>query len=210
MRYVVISPLIAGFLLLAISDGKVMPHILLQGMDYSRFQTGDIIFRQGKDPASIAVLAGRNKSVYSHVGIVVIEKGEVFVVHAVPAEAKDEIGGVKLDPLDFFVSSERASHIAVMRVLRNSGGRKVVIPAELGMQASKNALNYLGRPFDTDFNLQDNKALYCTELVARAYFPLGVDFYKKLETLQLPFLRGNYLLPQDIFESQQLTKILLR
>ena len=92
----------------------------------------------------------------------------------------------------------RAMHIAVMRVSNDRA---------IGKLATKNALKYIGRPFDTAFNLQNEDSIYCTELVARAYLPLHINLIVKLQKINLPFVKGNYLIPQDVFEKAKLMKV---
>ena len=103
--------------------------------------------------------------------------------------------------MDLFARSDRAIHVAIMRPRR--------MQADTGARAVSNALKLIGRPFDAAFNLQDDSEIYCTELVARAYFPLNINLYQKLQPVQLPFISGYFLLPQDIFEQSQLTKVLV-
>jgi len=190
------SPLFAGFLLLVASDSTPVLRSLIPIETYAQLKSGDLIFRQGSDTASAVVLAGKTKSIYSHVGMIVIKNKAALVIHAVPAETKNEVGGVKLESVDLFTRSDRAVHVAIMRPQYN-----------VGENAAKKALTYIGKPFDAAFNLQDDSALYCTELVARSYLPFNINLYKKLQIVRLPFFNGQFLLPQDIFEQTQLIKV---
>lgn len=202
------SLLIAGFLILVAPSAKLTSHstVLYSKASYSivptssfgLYRSGDLVFRQGKGFASEAVLATREASQYSHVGMIVLKDQQVMVLHAAPAETDDEYSGVKLEPLALFAQNDRARHVAVMRPFQ----QEVV-----GQQAMKNALKYLGRPFDDEFDLQDDASIYCTELIALAYLPLDIDFYQQLRSAQIPFLEGLFLAPQDIFEKSTLTKV---
>jgi hypothetical protein len=117
--------------------------------------------------------------------------GEVWVIHAVPAESKTEPGGVKLEPLSLFGRSDRAARLAVVQPFSS---------LDQGERAALNARRYMGRPFDADFDLKDDRTLYCTELVARAWAPLGLNLSTRLEPVHLPFYAGQYLLPQTLYE----------
>lgn len=200
-RLVLISPLLAGFLLLANSDALPVLRVLVTADDYANIKSGDLIFRQGTDAVSAAVLASKAKSTYSHVGMIVVENEAVLVLHAVPAEAANEAGGVKLESINVFARSDRAAHVAIARP-------KTAF--EVGAVAAESALKYQGRPFDAAFNLQDASEIYCTELVARAYFPLNINFYQKLQAVNFPLINQPLLLPQDVFEQAQLIKVLVR
>jgi hypothetical protein len=186
-----ISPLLAGFLFLAHADSLPPPHALVPLADYARLHSGDLVFRQGRDAVSAAVLATRSASQFSHVGILRVVHGAVWVIHAVPAEADHATGGVKIEPLSQFGRSDRAARLAVVQPFSN---------LRQGERAALNAQHYVGQPFDADFNLHDDHALYCTELVARAWAPLGLNLATRLEPVQLPFYEGRYLLPQTLYE----------
>lgn len=200
-RFCLLSPLLVGFLLLVTADAMPVLRSLVPIEIHVQLKSGDLIFRQGTDAVSAAVLAGKAKSIYSHVGMIMVKDGVPWVIHSVPAETESEAGGVKLEPLDLFARSDRAIHVAIMRPRR--------MQADTGARAVSNALKLIGRPFDAAFNLQDDSEIYCTELVARAYFPLNINLYQKLQAVQLPFISGYFLLPQDIFEQSQLTKVLV-
>ena len=78
-------------------------------------QDGDIIFRRGISLVSNLVLEHDTDSPYSHVGIITLDNGKVFVIHAVPDESETEIDYCKKDPLQLFLRTDRASAYAVIR-----------------------------------------------------------------------------------------------
>jgi hypothetical protein len=88
---------------------------------------------------------------YSHLGIIRIDNGQVTVIHA---EGTAEPGRdfVKEEPLDDFAKIARA-----IGIYRANGVD--------GNQISSLAVEYLGVPFDWQFNLDDEERLYCTELL---------------------------------------------
>lgn len=197
-----LSPLTAGFLIVSalslVADDRSALYAVVPIKSYHMYQSGDLVFRQGVDAVSVAVLATKPLSQYSHIGLIMLKGKQVLVIHAAPAEDKLEVDGVKIETLALFSQSNRATHIAVMRVSNDRA---------IGKLATKNALKYLGRPFDTAFNLQNEDSIYCTELVARAYLPLQINLIVKLQKINLPFVKGNYLIPQDVFEKANLMKV---
>ncbi len=95
-------------------------------------------------------------SVYDHVGIVVVEKGKVYVLEATPR------AGVVLTPWDGFVAAapfiDGSPGITVMRL-------NVDFPVE---EAIERAKSHLGEPYDWHF-LSNNGKMYCSELVYDSY-----------------------------------------
>lgn len=164
----------------------------------SELRSGDLIFRQGEGIVSEAVLQNRKESTYSHVGMIVLRNNSVMVLHAAPSENQDDFDGVKLEPLASFSQPDRASHVAFMRPFQQEAK---------GHQAVKNAMKYLGKPFDAEFDLKSDDQIYCTELIAKAYQPLNINLFTKLRKARLPFMKGQFLMPQDMYEKKSLVKI---
>jgi len=172
------------------------PHDDLPSSD--RIQSGDIVFIRGKSirSAVVRLLEGGNSD-YSHVGIIVLENGTFFIVHASPAP--DATGDrVIKEPWDAIISPSRIAAAAVFRLTDPSKASR------LGLQAAKVAQQFErdALPFDHDFDLMTRRKLYCTELVWRAYLATGID------------LRGSsfgssrrYLLPLDLIKSGLLRDI---
>jgi uncharacterized protein YycO len=140
---------------------------------------------------SRAVLSLDGKSEYSHVGIAVADGSRIRVVHALPPEEKNP-GGVIAEPLESFLVPELASAAAIYRP-RNSG---------TGARAAARAWAYARTrtPFDSGFNLATPGALYCTELVWRAYLDEGVDLVGR-------DFQDRYLLPSRLLRSPELRLI---
>ena len=147
----------------------------------SELRSGDLIFRQGEGIVSEAVLQNRKESTYSHVGMIVLRNNSVMVLHAAPSENPEDFDGVKLESLAQFSQADRAAHIAFMRPFKQEAD---------GYQAVKNALKYLGKPFDAEFDLKSDDQIYCTELIAKAYQPLNINLFTKLRKARLPFHKG--------------------
>jgi len=88
---------------------------------------------------------------YSHVGIISINGDRVTVIHA---EGTTETGKdfVKEEKLEDFIKIART--IGIYRINNIDG-----------FQISNLAINYLGVPFDWQFDMHDDSKLYCTELL---------------------------------------------
>jgi uncharacterized protein YycO len=131
------------------------------------------------------------RSEYSHVGIVASAGTSIEVVHAIPPE-EGQPGGVVAEPLESFLAPELAAAAAVYRP-RDS---------EAGIRAAARAWRYARprRPFDSGFDLSTPDAVYCTELVWRAYLEEGVDLVGR-------DFHERYLLPSRLLSSPELRLI---
>ncbi len=124
------------------------------------FCDGDLVFRYGNGVFSsyFRDFAGKGNP-YSHVGVVVLDKGKsVRVVHAQASELSG-IGRVRAEPAEDFLKG--VSVWGLYRLRASPERRDRVAGA---------AMDFARRevPFDPDFDLGDSTAVYCTELVMRA------------------------------------------
>jgi len=158
----------------------------------ARWRSGDVLFLNGTSLRSRAVrlLQGYTTD-YSHVGIVVVDEGVPFVIHADPAAGK-----VIKQRWDAVIRSGQVSGGAVYRV-RGADARATAAACAVARQHARE-----DAPFDNDFDLRTVDRLFCTELVWRAYRSAGVDLCKDAET--------NYphLLPAALLKSPELGEIL--
>lgn len=136
----------------------------LEGLE-ANLMTGDVVLHTSRSRQSKAIQAATHSSL-SHVGLVEVTKQGIFVVEAVqPVQrvpfAKWKARGVK-------------GHILV---LRPEG-----LTVEQRQRALEAAKAHLGKPYDWLFGWGD-EAMYCSELVRKAYAQgAGVE-YGTLETL---------------------------
>jgi len=169
-------------------------------LDYSSAQTewreGDIIFRCGYGAESKAV-TWRSAAHYSHVGLLHYDSldNEWQVIHAVPAE--DEPEYLKSEPVSVFLSPNRASSGAWLRVNCND---------TIAQRAAQYALSKAEQQllFDNEYLLEDSTQLYCTELVWRAYISQGIDVTSG-HTQPVPTIfsrEGKAIFPSDIEQSE--------
>lgn len=173
-------------------------------MDVSQqLQNGDLIFRRGRSVESQAVLISDRKSQYSHVGIVYIENKIPYIIHVVPGENKAGSDHVKKEKIDDFLSLKKASAFAVFRSDYSQ---------EIINRAALNALRSFQkkRVFDTDYNLNSDDRLYCTELVIKAY-ERAINQSLNLKTTQLNFVFGKLkiLMPGNIIENPHFHQIII-
>lgn len=125
-------------------------------IDYGKIkvqlQSGDVILRAGTGLWSSAIKS-RNLTDkrYSHVGVVKEVNRDFFIIHS---EANDFNGKgfVKEVSLEEFVN--KSTGIAISRL-------KTISPFEF---LEKIELN-LNKPFDWQFNRDEEESLYCTELI---------------------------------------------
>jgi len=150
-------------------------------------QAGDLIFRRGTEPVSMAVLAVDGGG-FSHVGMLLGEPGAWQVVHATPSEIPGRPDGVVIDSLAFFLNPARSNGHTVYRVKASKAQHQ---------RAVQHALDKQGAPF----RVGNQAGTYCTLLVWRAWQRAGVDFAVPFTPIAIPLLKGEYLLPGQLQRS---------
>jgi len=129
---------------------------------------GDLIFRRTDGLLGNVVLASDRASEFSHVGIIVSVRPEVSVVHAEPGSTQRGRGGVERVSLAAFLTAPEVTGVAIYRLRpKNTDASQRAVTWALD-QARRHT------PFDGALNLSDTTAVYCTELVWRAYQKAGV------------------------------------
>lgn len=160
---------------------------------------GALIFRQGTGEESHIVRAAQGGGSWTHVGILSSGPLGVTVIHAVPAEEAGQADVVKEDTLKYFLDPKRAVDAQVMAV---DGARAADSHAAVSV-----ARELIGRPFGIHAvgDVAQDGAVYCTELVIKAWQTAG--FLRNMPTDQIgvPFFTGDYLLPSSLARSHALT-----
>ncbi len=158
---------------------------------------GDLVFRKMSGPGSRLVDAIDEGSIFSHVGIAYVDADtNIFVIHVLPQG--DEM--VQMDTLPAYL--QEAELFAVYRPVNMDR----TIPARAAQIASQ----WVGvRPFDKDFDLSTDDALYCTELVYKAYLLAGQDVVDGIfNQVSLPFLTAEEVIyPSLLVQSSHFTVI---
>ena len=114
-------------------------------------QTGDLVFQTSRSRQSAAIQAATH-SPLSHVGLVEVTAEGTFVVEAVQP--------VRRTPWERWRARGEGGRVLVLRA---SG----LAPAQREA-AVREARRHLGKPYDLRFGW-DDEALYCSELVHKAY-----------------------------------------
>lgn len=128
------------------------------------FKNGDIIFQDSPSSQSKAVKLATHSD-YSHVGIIYIKNGQVYVYEAV--------GPVIATPIKKWIAHGIDSKYVVKRLK----DEKLLTEKAL-KQMQKVALSFQNKPYDGLFGWSDNK-IYCSELVWKIYKRgLGIELGK--------------------------------
>lgn len=121
----------------------------------SQFLEGDIIFQTSNSLQSQAIQIA-TQSKYSHVGIIMKNKGKLVVFEAVQP--------VKLTPIDQWIKQGEGSTYSLKR-LKN----REEILTEMALQKMRIKVDqWIGKNYDIAFDWSDKK-LYCSELVWKLY-----------------------------------------
>jgi hypothetical protein len=139
---------------------------------------------------------------FSHVGIVRKEKDSTFVIHVSPGESGDIPDATKIEPIEDFLRSDRAVSARAYRVISNE-------PSQIDT-AVRVGQSYADRhvPFDNKFDLSSDDAIYCTELVWKAYGRAGIDLVDgRLDVSTLPFIHGPILWPSSLMRSSHISLV---
>jgi uncharacterized protein YycO len=170
----------------------------LSAIDSAALQDGDLIFRQGRDLIAGAVLAADGAARFSHVGLIVTDKDTVWVIHAVPSEGGDD-GGVVKHSLAAFLDPGNAADFAIYRHRTLAPDQRRIV--------RETALDAIGTPFDYDMQLSDAEALYCSELVLRAYAAARAPFPDRLRTVQTVLMAEPAVTPDGLREARVLSEV---
>lgn len=168
----------------------------------NQLDQGDLIFRRGRSAESYAVLAADQYCQYSHVGMVVFEKGILYVIHAVPGENGEKPAFIKKERISEFLDFPKAARYAVYRSDYD---------AKVRAKAARTALDFYRRKllFDNGYDLASDDKLYCTELVIKALQHAGLRISDFPTTeINLLFARKKLILPGNITEDPHFYKLL--
>lgn len=170
------------------------------------FQTGDIIFHTSRSAQSL-VIQKATHSPYSHMGLIVQKNKQWWVLEAVQP--------VKYTPLKAWIARGVDRKYVVKRYHKN-------LTAVQQQRLVQVAERSLGKPYDVYFEW-DDQAIYCSEIVWKAYqHALGIQLapLQKLKDFDLSDakvkslmqqrygqhipLQETVIAPQAIFASKQL------
>ncbi|WP_306669981.1 YiiX family permuted papain-like enzyme [Acinetobacter sp. YH12140] len=152
-------------ILLTIKMSKILILIvILSGLSsalyaQSVFQTGDIIFHISKSQQSLSIQKATH-SPYSHMGMIVNKNNQTWVLEAIQP--------VQYTTLNQWIARGENAHYVVKRL-------KQPLNVQQKTTLVQNAEKYLGKPYDIYFEW-DDRAIYCSEIVWKAYqHALGIE-----------------------------------
>jgi hypothetical protein len=123
-------------------------------------QDGDLITRTGIDFTSQSLRQFcRHDKTYSHCGIISIEQNNIFVYHALGGEINPD-QKLKKETLTSFCDALDNAGFGLFRFALPAAHKQLLHEQ---VQAYYNA----GLPFDMDFDLHTDSAMYCTEFVSK-------------------------------------------
>lgn len=157
----------------------------------SEVRQGDLICRLGNGFFSNHFKDySLSEKIYSHVGIIDIERDSLFVIHAEASELTG-VGHVKKEPVSIFLED-----------IKTWGVYRLNASDSICKNIAINARRYYDNktPFDLNFDALNDTEVYCTELVALA---INKSFGDSIVKPQLSFggkrmygVDNVYLLPE--------------
>ncbi|MCP4501496.1 MAG: peptidoglycan peptidase [Deltaproteobacteria bacterium] len=122
----------------------------------AELRTGDLIVQTSGSSQSLAI-GWATGSLYTHMGMVRVYRGQAFVIEAV--------GPVRIVSLERFIRRGKLSRYSIYR----HGD----VDDKMSRRIWRNAKKYLGRSYDLHFSFA-NSRIYCSELVFLAYKKGGI------------------------------------
>ncbi len=186
--------------------GCAKPHATLQYETNSllaAMKDGDLLFRRGTGFVGHVVTRADSEGLYSHVGIIITKDSSLYIVHAVPHEPDfdGDIDRVKCENVNSFIRKYPNANLGLYR-LDISDSLKA-IAAIHALQLSEQQI-----PFDHAYNLEDDTAFYCTELIEYVYAQVGISISEGRRTsIFLPGMRGEYIMPSDLTKCSKLKPV---
>jgi uncharacterized protein YycO len=121
---------------------------------YGDIQSGDIIFQVSTSAQSRAIQMATN-SPYSHMGMIYIENGQIFVFEAIQP--------VQLTPLKRWINRGKNGHYVIKRLKESH-----LLTTNRLAKMKKTGQAFLGKNYDLYFGWSDER-MYCSELVWKIY-----------------------------------------
>ncbi len=139
----------------------------IKDIDKDRIESFDIILSKGQSMQSKLIsLLNYSTNDYSHIGIILKENGEVFVLHSTPDGTK--MNGIRFDDLQTFIDLSNVSDCKILRHQSITNNNRLELSNEV-----KN-YKFTQNPFDFDFDNFSNNRVYCSELVYLIFSKTGL------------------------------------
>jgi len=158
--------------------------------DFVDLRSGDLIFRKEANFIS-DIFSTIDNSVYSHIGILLIENGKTFVYHIESDEQKNDM---KKDEINYFLST--AEKYAIFRYKKDINN--ILLNDILKDMRNQNI------KFDFSFNLKTTDKLYCTEFVNDIFYKL---VNQNIYTYLYDYNSNPIITIKSIMQNKELTKI---
>ncbi len=161
-----------------LSSSENLSHWIKAKPDLSQLHSGDLIFRHGRGIISNALMSlGQREKKYSHVGIISVENGSVFVYHAIGGE-ENVSNRLRKDPLAFFCNPDDVHAFGIYRTDINEQKLNAILNLVFSYYKSR-------LQFDAKFDLASDDKMYCTEFVYKVFQQaLGNENYISLSALK--------------------------
>ena len=132
--------------------------IIVTAKDFEQFNNFDVIVSSGQSVQSkLLNLINFSSITYSHIGIVVKNNNEIYILHSTPDGTKEN--GIRLDNLQKFIDLSNVNYYKILRSKKTNKKKNLSLINIIVDYRSKNI------PFDYNFNNLDKNEIYCSELV---------------------------------------------
>lgn len=154
----------------------------------SNVRTGDLIFSKGHSfKSDIVRMGGKRKSDISHVGFIQVKEDSVYVVHMSIDDDK-----IMSEPLETFIVRNKVRGYSLRRLMPN-----------IDIDRLDGVLDSLLRSriaFDNHYNMVDDTEYYCTELICKTLYKIGLTEMADMEFDKILF-------PTDLMTHKDLEEI---
>ena len=132
--------------------------IIVTAKDFEQFNNFDVIVSSGQSVQSkLLNLINFSSITYSHIGIVVKNNNEIYILHSTPDGTKEN--GIRFDNLQKFIDLSNVNYYKILRSKKTNKKKNLSLINIIVDYRSKNI------PFDYNFNNLDKNEIYCSELV---------------------------------------------
>lgn len=202
MKPRILSQIIVFFLIVLLSFFLISrkEKIAVKEVDTKKIENFDIILSKGQSVQSKLIsLLKLSINDYSHIGIMIKDNEEVFVLHSTPDGTKTN--SIRYDNLQTFIDLSSVSEYIVLRYNDLSDD----LYQKLRMEFDK--YKAIKAPFDYDFNNFEHGKIYCSELVWLIFSDAGLfkpcDFNFEKPIYPKYFLKLNGIISININKSNQ-------